>query len=293
LPAVATLEERTACPLCGSHSDVVFQSDGYPIRDCDVCRHRFAGFHPNEDHLAAVYGDDYFFAGGAGYPNYLKNEQLLLSHGRRLARKIAHSIQPGSMLDVGCAAGFILKGFQSAGWTGQGIEPNRRMAEFAAEYCHTRIHVGSLDDDDSEEQFDLVTLIQLIAHFDDPKQEIAAALSRVKPGGCCLVETWNVESWSARLLGAAWHEYSPPSVLHWFSFDRLVSLFEELGCQQLGGGRLVKWITGHHGKSLVESKLPVIPGGKLAAPFLRLIPDNLSCPYLSDDLVWLLFRKQS
>jgi hypothetical protein len=118
------------------------------------------------------------------------------------------------------------------------------------------------------------------------------AVDRIRPGGFCLVETWNLDSWSARLWGTAWHEYSPPSVLHWFRFDRLTQLFQQLGCQQVGQGRLLKWITGHHGKSLLGSKLPEVPGGKLVKPLLRLIPDNLACPYLSDDLGWLLFQKR-
>jgi len=33
------------------------------------------------------------------------------------------------VLDIGCAAGFILKGFEDSGWICRGIEPNETMAK--------------------------------------------------------------------------------------------------------------------------------------------------------------------
>ena len=286
-PAPARLD----CPLCGENSEQIFEASGHPIRDCLSCKHRFAGFSPSSTHVEDTYDDDYFFQGGAGYPNYLKNERLLRNHGIRLAKKVERFCSPGTVLDIGCAAGFILQGFQDVGWSGKGIEPNRKMAEFARDYCQTDVHIGSLDNDASQEQFDLVTLIQVIAHFEDPIKTVAAAINRIRPGGYCLVETWNLDSWSARLLGPSWHEYSPPSVLHWFRFDRLVNLFEANGCQHCGSGHLIKWITGHHGKSLLQSKRLESKRGKLAAKVAQMVPDDVALPYLSDDLGWLLFRR--
>jgi len=78
--------------------------------------------------VARIYDDDYFQGGKAGYPDYLAEADLLRCHGRWYGRLLAKYMQPGRVLDIGAAAGFILQGFQDCGWKGNGVEPNQRMA---------------------------------------------------------------------------------------------------------------------------------------------------------------------
>ena len=67
-----------------------------------------------------------------------------------------------------------------------------------------------------DDEYDAVSMIQVLPHFIDPKRAMAVVTKVLKPGGLLLIETWNRDSWTARLFGKNWHEYSPPSVLHWF-----------------------------------------------------------------------------
>ena len=64
----------------------------------------------------------------------------------------------------------------------------------------------------SDKSFDLVSLIQVLAHVVDVREALGAVAALTRTDGHCLIETWNVESWTARFLGRHWHEYSPPSV---------------------------------------------------------------------------------
>ena len=281
-------------PLVSRNSRHAFDKDGFPIHECMHCGHRFAALQTDADHLSQVYGDAYFFEGGAGYPNYLRNEQLLRRHGRQLAGKVRKDISQGRVLDVGCAAGFVLRGFQDAGWTGVGIEPNPKMADHATQYCDCPVHCGTMADFPTKSpDFDLVAMIQVAAHFADPMTAFQQAHALTRPSGFLFIETWNVNSWSAKLMGRNWHEYSPPSVLHWFRFPGMKMAIEQIGYRQVAGGWLLKRISGSHAKSLAGSKLSDVPGGKLMMPLLGMVPDNLTIPYLSDDLGWLLFQKQT
>jgi hypothetical protein len=83
------------------------------------------------EHVARVYGDAYFRNGGAGYPDYLSESDLLRARGRRYGGLVARHVPPGRLLDVGAAAGCVLRGFTDAGWSGVGIEPNAAMAAYA------------------------------------------------------------------------------------------------------------------------------------------------------------------
>jgi SAM-dependent methyltransferase len=279
------------CPVCGGPTRRLFVHRDHWIRACEVCRHQAAEIVRGENHVATTYNDRYFEGGAAGYQDYLSEAGILIAHGRRYGRLITNYMKAGRVLDVGAAAGFVLKGYIQSGWCGEGIEPNCRMAEYANTRLGVQVTIGSLEDFRTDMAFDLVSMIQVIAHFIDPRSALKVADSVTRPGGCWLVETWNRESLTARLFGKHWHEYSPPSVLHWFSPEGLSQLAAEFNFREVARGRPSKWINGGHAKSLLRHKLDE---SRMSRPFARLvslIPDGLSLPYPAEDLFWIIFQK--
>lgn len=282
------------CPICDSQSQYRFSQYGYPIRQCLNCRHEFLAIPVTEQHVSQVYGDDYFQGGGAGYPNYLNQQDVLRKHGQQYGKLLRTYTNPGKMLDVGAAAGFILQGFMDYGWTGQGVEPNDEMAAYGRSHLKLPIQTGPLESISTDEQYDLVSMIQVIPHFYDLHQALQAASERTKSGGYWLIETWNRESWTARLLKQHWHEYSPPSVLRWFSPSDLKVLLAQYGFEEVATGRPSKWIQSAHAKSLLEFKFKDMGWiGKILAKCLVLVPNNIAIPYPSEDLFWGLYQKRS
>jgi SAM-dependent methyltransferase len=275
------------CPICHSPSRPLFDKDGYGIRGCEACGHQFAELAADPDHVARVYGDDYFHGGGAGYPDYLSEASLLRERGRWYARLVRRYTRPGTLLDVGAAAGFVLQGFLDRGWHGKGIEPNLGMVEHARK-LGLDVRTGTLEELAPGELFDLVSLIQVLPHFVEPRRALAAAAAVTRPGGYWLFETWNRDSWIARALGPSWHEYSPPSVLHWFSPGGLQRLAGQFGFRKVARGRPAKWINGGHAKSLLRHKLGA---SGLAARLLDVVPDRLAIPYPAEDLFWMLLQR--
>ncbi len=280
------------CPICGQASRRLFQKYEFWIRECRNCRHRFAELDTSPTHTDKVYGDDYFHGGGAGYPDYLGESRLLRQHGRRYAKILLKYMQPGTVLDVGAAAGFILQGLVDAGWCGKGIEPNASMAAYGRDRLGLNIQVGTLEQLDNQDVYDLIMMVQVVAHFYDLQQAFQAASAHTRSGGYWLIETWNYQSWMARILGTNWHEYSPPSVLHWFAPHDLRQLAAQHGFQQIAYGRPQKWLNGAHAKSLLQYKLSSSSLGRLLAKLLDLVPDTLDIPYPSEDLFWMLLQKQ-
>jgi SAM-dependent methyltransferase len=245
-------------------------------------------------HVERVYDDGYFFGGGAGYPDYLSEGTLLRAAGRRYARLLARHIPPGQILDIGAAAGFHLKGFEDCGWRGTGIEPNATMARYANEETGVRVLCGPVERIERDVRFDVfdaVSLIQVIGHFPDPMRVMRIAASGVRPGGLVLVEAWNRRSLTAPVLGPRWHEYSPPSVLHWFSIEGLVQVGRRAGLEDLDRGRPLKLLSAGHAAALLRHKLAGGRLGSVAATALGLIPARLPLLYPFDDVFWLLFRK--
>ena len=268
-----------------------FVINDFHICVCDSCGHQSAEINSLTNHISQTYDDKYFFGGGAGYTDYLSESELLINHGRRYATLLSKYTTSGTMLDVGAAAGFLLKGFVDAGWEGRGLEPNASMADYARKQLDIPVDVGSLENFETSDRFDLITMIQVVGHFVDVGKAFEVVSKHLSPSGLLLVESWDRESWTARLLRKRWHEYSPPSVLHWFSKDGLKRLAARHGLKVVASGRPSKWLNGGHARSLLQYKFGSIRRGKMVSRLTRLIPSRLPIPYPSEDLVWLLFRK--
>jgi SAM-dependent methyltransferase len=193
-----------------------------------------------------------------------------------------------SLLDVGAAAGLVLDGLVKEGFHGCGVELNEMMARFAQTELRLDMTAAASEDFDPDTQFDVVTVIQVMGHFIAPVEKLHRL---VRPGGLCLVETWDAGSWPARLLGSNWHECSPPSVLQWFSRDSLEQLFERCQFDEVATGRPQKWIIASQVCSLIDHKLPQTAWANLARSGLACMPASFNLPYPSDDLFWTLFRR--
>lgn len=187
---------------------------------------------------------------------------------------------------MGSAAGFLLKGMAHKGWAGLGVEPNQRLVNYAQESLGIHSICSSFESFATERQFDAVTMIQVISHVLNVRQAIIKAAELLLPGGLLLIETWDRSSWTARLLGRRWHEYSPPSVLHWFTHARLIDLLNECGLEVIESGRPRRWIQVGHAKSLMRHKY-----GAVGSAALCWLPTNLQVPYFGDDLFYVMARK--
>jgi 2-polyprenyl-3-methyl-5-hydroxy-6-metoxy-1,4-benzoquinol methylase len=279
------------CPIENSVTQPKFNKDGFQIRDCPVCHHQFVDLIASQEHVTQVYGDFYFTGGGAGYTNYLGESNIIIDHGRRYGKLLEKYMKPGRVLDVGAAAGFILKGLIEHGWDGLGLEPNASMVEYGRRQTGVNIEVSTLEQFRSDERFDLVTMIQVLPHYYDLKRALKVADNLTKSSGYWLIETWNKDSFTARVMGKYWHEYSPPSVLHFFSPKTLQLLVRQYGFEEVARGRPVKKISGSHAKSLLNYTLPSSTFGKLLGKLVDRLPDGLTLPYPSFDLFWVLYRK--
>ncbi len=282
-----------ACKVCGADTQRHFRTGKYWIRQCGECTHQFLELCVTESHSDNVYSDDYFFGGGAGYRNYLAKRDTLIMTGRQYGGILRRFVPHGTVLDVGAAAGFVLEGLAQAGWDGEGLEPNQSMVDYANEMFPSLCHQGTLESFRSGECYDAITMIQVVPHFYNLMGAFTAAERITKPGGVWLIELWNTRSITAQVLGKNWHEYNPPSVLHWFSQLSIRRLASQFGMELIGRGRPNKRICGAHLKSAVEHNFSSGVVGAVANRITRLVPDEWVVPYPGDDVFWVAFRKQA
>ena len=294
-----------SCPFCDRPTTIAFEKPPFTVFDCQPCGHRFCSPPENENHIEDVYGDDYFSGGGGGYRDYLLKKDLLIHHGNRYAEVLERYRKTADrkILDIGCAAGFLLKGFQDKGWNGVGIDPNQSIIqhgiqEFGLDLRHQSVEEFAQlrerieDSKEGSSKVDAAVMVQVLPHIADPISAINAVRSTLNDQGLLLIETWNWQSLTARAFNRNWHEYNPPSVLHWFSKSGLRKVLSDNGFEVVAQGRPIKWISIGNGVSLIRHSLRESALGRVATTPLGLIPKNLKAPYFLDDIFWVLARKR-
>jgi 2-polyprenyl-3-methyl-5-hydroxy-6-metoxy-1,4-benzoquinol methylase len=219
------------CPICRECSAQPFYGkNGYTIVECDSCHMRFVSPMPSQEELTAHYQDPAYFHGEAeqGYLNYAAMQKALQPHfQRRLKLLEKRSPNLGKILDVGCAAGFFLEEAQRRGWNVRGIELSADMAREAEKLLRSQVYTALAAVPDQD--FDAITLWEVIEHLPDPVDTLCQLRTRLKPGGTLMLSTPNSGHWQALRFRENWSSYRPPSHLMYFTRSTILDALRRAG----------------------------------------------------------------
>jgi 2-polyprenyl-3-methyl-5-hydroxy-6-metoxy-1,4-benzoquinol methylase len=226
------------CLFCGVHDEHLRFRDGpFRVVDCRRCGLVYVNPRLPAERLREMYQEEYWRSDRArefGYSGYLADAELYLRTYRLRSRLLArHCPTPGRVLDIGCAAGFFLAVMAEQGWDTTGLEISAPMVDYAQqELGLPDIRRGDLLDVELPQQaWDLVTLWDVIEHLEDPPAHLRAAVAAMAPDGLLVLETQNVASFFARLLGRKWQHFKHEEHLYHFDPDTLARLLDEVGLQ--------------------------------------------------------------
>jgi len=233
--APAELRE-VACLFCGVADETVRFHDGpFRVVECARCGLVYVNPRLPPERLHEMYQEEYWSSDRAkefGYTQYLHEGPLYQRTYRLRSRVIArHKPRPGSVLDVGCAAGFFLSVMAEQGWQTTGIEISAPMVRYAQEtLALPDIRRGDLlSVDVPPAAWDVVTLWDVIEHLEDPREHLRRAARALKDDGILVLETQNVASRFARLLGRKWQHYKHEEHLYHFDPRSLARLLDDCG----------------------------------------------------------------
>ena len=262
---------------------------------CSECEYMTIEGLMKDTEVRDLYKDEYFEGCSAGYPNYLAEESQLRKRGSYYRSIVEEQLlSNGHILDIGCAAGFVLDEFAKSGWKCEGVEPNFSMRKYATDELSLNVYPDFVETmSERKECYDVVLMLQVLEHLRQPFSFVERLHSWASERSLVIVETWNFRSLFARLLGSNWHQLSPPWVLHWFTPKSLDTIFDAAGFEPVALGSPWRTITWEHAISALSLKFGKTLVFRLAKRILRRVPADLSIPYPPFDLFWRMYRKKA
>lgn len=225
------------CIICGSKDFTLCRSakdpEGYSVEifkfyQCSSCS--FVELHPKpskEDlgkHYPAVYygKDESKFKGPVeGAINIFRSLK---------SKKLLKLKSSGSVLDIGCGRGHILKILEEKGFTVTGTELSEDSSARGANHLGLNVlAVDIVDADFKEGEFDIITLWHVFEHLYEPDLALEKIKYFLKSDGVLLISIPNFGSLQSRLSKNKWFQLDPPRHLYHFTPDTLEALLNKHG----------------------------------------------------------------
>jgi SAM-dependent methyltransferase len=217
-----------ACPACGARDA---EAAELGLRRCAACGTVYAQEYADP---GEVFVEGYFEGGAGSYGIDTAHPRFQSFMAQVCARRCAFFEElggAGSLLDVGCGGGELLRAALARGWRAAGAEPMAQAAELARSRAPgADIRVGLSSEVGFEERsFDVVCAFHVLEHMPDARAFLRELARFARPGGLVVVETPNYASLLRRRHGSNWIHLRPLEHLAHFSPQTMRGAFAGAG----------------------------------------------------------------
>ncbi len=202
----------------------LFQKNNYQVVKCIFCNFMFLNPLPNKSQLIKYYKN-------FDYKTGFINEYLIRQDSIRTLQNIKKlGYENGSLLDIGCGAGFFLDEARKFGWNVRGIDTSEISADYGQKKLKLEITIADfLNYEFRESKFKVITLLQVIEHLSDSKLMLRKIYKLLEPNGLLCVATPNIKSYLAQVMHKDFTYMIPPEHVVFYSIDTLRKLLSNIG----------------------------------------------------------------
>lgn len=233
-------EKNPPCPICSNGAkkgDTEFAftnskfAKPFSLYHCKRCQGYFQFPLPSEENITNYYQKEYY-AGKANY-SYIderKNFDGASAVWNSRLRNIRKYRKNGNFLDVGCSfGGFVQcasRHFHAYGldisayavqegnkWATQNLKKNKTsfkgLYQGSLKYLPQAIR---------KQRFDVISLVEVIEHLENPQEEIQAAYELLNPHGMLVIQTANFSGWQAIKAKENYHYFLPGHLVYFTDY---------------------------------------------------------------------------
>lgn len=171
-------------------------------------------------------------------PAYEVNRKERSLQAVKILEVIQKYKKDGSLLDIGAGSGMLVEQALQMGYEAKGVEPSKWLTSKAKEHG-LPVTLGIFPHPDITSQFDIITLIDVIEHVDNPVGLLKDIHNALLPGGYIVVVTPDIGSYTARILRKKWWHFRVAHI-GYFNSHTLNLALEKAGFSKVNIQR-AKW----------------------------------------------------
>ncbi len=220
------------CPICGNSNakefKLKFEREDFNVVECQRCSFIFIPQYYRKDSIYEEYRDEEVLKSIRNGNNYIKYRR----HRLRI-KLIKKLVKSGKLFDIGVGWGHFLHTAQIMGFETQGVEISKIMHHYATNDLKLRVyHNDFYKLDLPENNWDVVTMWDVLEHLNEPKIAVRKANSIIKDGGILVFQVPQIDSKVAKRQKAKWSMMSIEHV-NYFSKKTIKKLLEDNGFEVL------------------------------------------------------------
>jgi 2-polyprenyl-3-methyl-5-hydroxy-6-metoxy-1,4-benzoquinol methylase len=190
----------------------------------------------------------------------------------------------GSLLDIGAGSGMLVEQAMKMGYQTEGVEPSKWLTAKAKEH-NLPVTLGIFPHQEITKKFDVITLIDVIEHVDNPVGLLKDIQAALLPGGYLIVVTPDIGSYMARILKKKWWHFRVAHIGYFNTYTLNLAL-EKAGFSKVSVQRAKWYFAANYLIQRVYAYLP---------KFLRLpIPhifEKITIPLNLGDSILAIYKK--
>jgi len=168
-----------------------------------------------------IYEEDYFEGDksiAGGYGEYITQAPWRLEKATRQVKELSliTGLNIAKVLDIGSGYGYLRKALDNAGFNHFGIEVSQHAINVTKSIYGFDTYAGTISDyvRSNKEQFDIVTLCDVIEHIADPAYFLSEIYQVVKPGGFVMIKTPNIDCPEVDIFGPYYHSFKREHLIY-------------------------------------------------------------------------------
>ncbi len=226
------------CPACKSAKiKFVFDTQnkdyskkGYKYFQCLNCNGLFLNPIPNEKQISSFYGNENLNNVTSLTTQQLKKKWLNKNrfaddHEQYIIPLLRHK-RSGKLLDFGSGEGWFVHHASLNGFDATGMDVDKSKITKGSKIFQGKfVHGDSLDSFDS--CFDVVSLLSILEHVQDPNQLLKQVSKVLKKSGIVMIVVPTVDSLQYEILKHDYYWFMAPHHINLFSFKGLEKLLQK------------------------------------------------------------------
>jgi SAM-dependent methyltransferase len=227
------------CPACGAANpqfsfqctDHFLTKERFDILHCTVCCVFFTYPQPGTEEIGRYYRSEKYIS-HSDTSKGIVNKMYRFVRGISVQNKfrlVSRYSSRGSLLDIGCGTGHLLRAFADKGWETRGIEPGEEARGYAVDKFGLKVEdepaLATLPD----ASFDVVSMWHVLEHVHDVRERMKQVKRLLKEDGLAVVALPNHAAWDAKHYGPLWAAWDVPRHLYHFNREAVAKLARESG----------------------------------------------------------------